>query len=74
LHICMFAYFIFACWHISKNAAGLNSMYSVGNMFHRTEGDIKRASDFLSWISVGRLWWDEMGWDWWEVQVYGWEV
>jgi hypothetical protein len=45
-----FAYFIFA-----KNAVRMNSMHSIRKMFHRTEGDIKRASDFLNCISVGRL-------------------
>jgi hypothetical protein len=37
----IFPYLQIAYLHISKNAAHINSMYSVRKMFYRTEWDIK---------------------------------
>jgi cytochrome b subunit of formate dehydrogenase len=51
-HSIIFVYFIFA---YVQNAEPMNSMHSVRKMFHRTERDMKRASEFLSWMSFDRL-------------------
>jgi hypothetical protein len=41
----------------------MNNMHSIRKMFHRTGRGMKRAREFLSGISVGRLGCDVIVWD-----------
>jgi hypothetical protein len=36
----------------------MNSMYSLRKIFHKTEGGINWANEFLSGINLGRLGWE----------------
>jgi predicted CDP-diglyceride synthetase/phosphatidate cytidylyltransferase len=68
--ICHIAYFIL---HIFKNAARINSMHSVRKMFHRTEGNIERTSEFLDGISVRRVGCAGIGWAGMRLAEIGWD-
>jgi hypothetical protein len=56
-HIFMFSYWHigrFSYYHRFKNTSRTNNMCSLRKLFHRTEGGIKRARNFLSGINAGK--------------------
>jgi hypothetical protein len=53
---CAFSFFVFIphvfIFSYFQSASGMNSMGSLRTIFDRTAGGIKRARDWLTWISV----------------------